>query len=164
MQLAITNHAVERFKERVGSADILTDDAVRSVIKMRVEAAFLDGTVMDHPGFPERRLIPFQVGQDTLVLALGPNDTKFPGEWAVIGVLHSREVGRKSSGATLGDTISSSMREQLLQKVLPQKSKFLVRISGGPEMYDVKDEEDLDALLARRKPKPEDVEIFERKK
>jgi hypothetical protein len=164
MQLAITNHAVERFKERVVSADALTDDAVRAVIKMRVEAAFLDGAVMDHPGFPERRLIPFQAGQDDLVLALGPNDTKFPGEWAVIGVLHSREIGRKSSGATLGDLVSDKLREQLMQKVLPQKTQFLVRIGGSSETYDVKDEEDLEALLARRKPKPEDVEIFERKK
>jgi hypothetical protein len=164
MLLAITNHAVERFKERVVSADILTDDAVRAVIKMRIEAAFLDGAVMDHPGFPERRLVPFQAGKDDLVLALGPNDTKFPGEWAVIGVLHSREVGRRSSGATLGDTVSSELREKLKQKVLQQKTKFLVRIGGSTETYDVKDEAELEGLLDRRNPSPDDVEIFERKK
>lgn len=163
MQLAITNHAVERFKERVASAEVLTDDAVRSVIRMRVSAAFAEGTVRDHPGHPERRMIPFPVGQEELILALGPNDTKFPGEWAVIGVLHAREVGKKMSGATIGDLISDSLRSKLQEKVQPKKAQFLVRI-GGAEMYDVHDKDDLDELLKRRNPRPEDVEVFERKK
>jgi hypothetical protein len=166
MQIAITNHAVERYQQRVPSVAKLDVEAVRSIIRERVEEAFEQKQVRDHPGYPKRRMVPFQVGQEKMFLALGPNDTSFPGEWAVIGVLFDREVGQKSIGTTIGDIIGESLKADLAEmvKIVP-KAKYLVRIggTGSKEVYEASDGEALKDLLERRQPKPEDVEVFERK-
>jgi hypothetical protein len=167
MNIAVTNHAVERYKERVAGADVLTTDAVRETIRHRVREAFKKGLVKDHPGHPERRMVEVVAGQDELVLALGPNDTKFPGEWAVIGVLFKRELGRKTTGATLADKIPASVWAEL-QKVVDERfPRFIVRIGHGrfqPETHDVQNDEALEELLKMRNARPQDVAIYELRK
>jgi hypothetical protein len=167
MNLAVTNHAVERYQERVPSSAKLGAEAIRSTIRSLVEEAFERKQVREHPGFPERRMIPFTVGKEQVFLALGPNDTTFPGDWAVIGVLYEREVGKTGIGATIGDTLSDATKKSLagvVAEVASTPTKYLVRI-GGPkskELYDAKDDDALVDLINRRDPNPDEVEIFER--
>ena len=166
MQIAVTNHAVERYQQRVPSVAKLDMESVRTLIREKVEEAFDTKQVKDHPGYPDRRMVPFQVGQEKMFLALGPNNTSYPGDWAVIGVLFDREVGQKSLGTTIGDIMGDALKADLAEMVrnVP-KAKYLVRIGGSTskELYEAVDGEDLKGLLARRQPKPEDVEVFERK-
>lgn len=166
MQIAVTNHAVERYQQRIPSAAKLDRESVRALIRERVEDAFEQKQVQDHPGFPERRMIPFQVGQEKMTLALGPNDTSFPGDWAVIGVLFDRETGQKGIGTTIGDAVSNSVKAELTEMVkVPPKMRYLIRIGGNAskEIYEALDGEAMRNLLARRQPRPEDVEVFERR-
>jgi len=107
-------------------------------------------------------MVQFQVGQEKLFLSLGPNTTDFPGEWAVVGVLYDREIGKSSMSATLGDLLSEETKRMLSAMVQPPKNLYLVRIRGSKEIYDVRDKQDLAEFLASRQPKPEDVELFER--
>jgi hypothetical protein len=109
MQIAIMNHAVERYRQRVPNAAKLSDEAIRKVIGELVDEAEASGSIQEHPRAPGRKMVEFLIGQERLYLALGPNDSDretFPGEWAVIGVLFARDVGQKGSGATIGDLIS----------------------------------------------------------
>jgi hypothetical protein len=114
-------------------------------------------------------MVPFTVGKEQMFFALGPNTTDFPGEWAVIGVLFDRETGQKTlgGGATLGDIVPEDVKQRISEAVQAQKSKYLVRIGGSGtkvgELYDAKNDDELEDLIHRRKPRPEDVEIFERK-
>ena len=165
MKIAVTNHAVARYQQRVPSAEKLDVESVRTIIREMIESAFRDGTVRDHPGdYPDRRMIPFTVGDDELYLALGPNETGFPGDWAVIGVLYDRELGKRSTGATIGDRLSKDQKTKLESTIKEAgKVKYLVRIGDSKEVYEAKNDEDLQELLDRRRPNPEVVEIFERK-
>jgi len=164
MLLAVTNHAVERYQQRVPSAAKLDRESIRTMIRMEVERAFETGGVRDHPGYPDRRMIPFTVGKEQMYLALGPNTTEYPGEWAVIGVLFDREVGQKSMG-TLGDVVSDAVRQKLSETVSVPKTKYLVRIggNGSKEIYEAADNDALKDLITRRQPKPDEVDIFERR-
>jgi hypothetical protein len=167
MNLAVTNHAVERYQERVPSAAKLEREAVRSTIRSLVVEAFQKKMVRDHPGYPERRMIPFVVAKEQMFLALGPNETGFPGDWAVIGVLFEREVGKTSIGMTIGESLSESTKKTLadvVAEVQATPTKYLVRIGGSKskETYDVKDDEALAELITRRDPNPGNVEVFER--
>lgn len=166
MKIAVTNHAVERYRLRVPSAAKLDDEAIRQVIREMIRTAFDNKTVRDHPGYPERRMVTFSVGQEKLYIALGPNETDYPGDWAVLGVLYDREVGQKNIGTTIGDVIPDELKKKLTETTLTsKKSRYLVRVGGGgsKEIYDVGDGEDLKKLLARRQPNPDDVEVFERR-
>lgn len=163
MQIAVTNHAVDRYQQRVPSAAKLTPDAIRTLMRRQVEEAFVSGTVKDHPGYPDRRMVPFAAGPERMFLALGPNDTGWPGEWAVIGVLFDKEIGKSSMGTTIGDIISQEVKTQLTENVKQKpKTRFLVRIKGSKEVYDAQDDVALADLLERRRPNPDEVEIFER--
>lgn len=166
IQIAVTNHAVDRYRQRVVTAAKLDNEAIRTTIRSLVDDAFDKKTVRDHPGYPHRRLIPFKVGIEQMHIALGPNETEFPGEWAVIGVLFDREVGQKSvGGATLGDIFPEEVKQSIMEaSKTPTKSKYLVRIGGSTkETYEVKDDDELEDLLHRRMPRPDDVEVFQRK-
>lgn len=167
MQVAVTNHAVERYKQRVPKADKLDNEAIRQVIRERVDEAFDQGTVRPHPGnHPDRRMIAFTVGQENVYLALGPNITDVPGEWAVIGLLFDREVGQKGIGSTIGDIVPEELKQKLAEvAATPRTVKYLVRIggTGSKEVYEASDNDALKNLLARRQPKPDEVEIFERR-
>ena len=166
MQLAITNHAVDRYRQRVVSAAKLDNESIRTMIRMEVERAFNSGEVKDHPGHPERRMIPFMVGQEKLYIALGPNETDRPGEWAVIGVLFDRDIGPKSTGVTLGDIMPNDVKQRLTEAAAaPKKARYLIRIGGSnsKEIYEAYDNDALKSLLARRQPDPDDVEFFERR-
>lgn len=166
MQIAVTDHAVQRYQQRVVSAENLDRESVRTVIREMVRTAFTNNTVRDHPGYPDRRMVPFTVGKQEFFLALGPNDTKFPGDWAVIGVLHDRELGKQGMGTTIGDLIPETVKQQLQEQVNEQpESNFLVRLGGAKsaEVYDCKDEKAVEDLLRRRRPNDlTRVEIFER--
>ena len=119
MQIAITNHAVERYRQRVPNAAKLDDDAIRRVIRELVDEASVGGSIQKHPGYPDRRMVVFHMGPEKFYLALGPNESDrelFPGEWAVIGLLFSREVGQRGTGATIGDKVSDELRQQLTER------------------------------------------------
>jgi len=166
MQLAITNHAVERYKLRVPNASKLEDNVVRRIIHKEVEEADADGRIKPHPGYPDRRMVSFTAGKENMFLALGPNNTGVPGEWAVIGVLFDRELGKNGIGATLGDAVSEEMKKQIADAITaPRTTQYLIRIggAGSKEIYDARDDQELGDLLNRRHPRPEDVEIFERR-
>lgn len=166
MNIAVTNHAVERYQERVESAAKLDKEAVRTIIRILVEEALANGTVQDHPEYSARRVIPFGAGGDQLFLSIGPNETSYPGDIAVIGVQYEKElgIGKSSIGATLGDIVPAETKKNLAEVVkTPVKNKYIVRVGGKSETYDVKDDEDLVDFLQRRRPNPDDVEVFERK-
>jgi hypothetical protein len=165
MQVAVTNHAVERYQQRVASAEKLDEDSIRTVIRGMVESAFNNGSIQDFPGNSKQRLIPFSVGPDRLNIALGPNRTDYPGQWAVISILYDREIGKGGTGVTLGDTLSDEKKLELASQTKAKKARYLVRI-GGPtskEIYEASDGGDLKDLLSRRQPKPDEVEVFERR-
>jgi hypothetical protein len=165
VQVAVTNHAVERYRLRVVSAAKLDDEGIRTTIRNLVEDAFERQLVRDHPGYPKRRMVPFKVGIEQMFLALGPNETEFPGDWAVIGVLFDRETGQKSIGTTVGELIPEELKQSIMESSkTPTKAKYLVRIGGtGKEIYEAKDDDALGELLQRRAPRPDEVEVFERK-
>lgn len=164
-QVAVTNHAVERYRQRVVSANKLDEESARTIIRDMVDAAFQKGSIQDHPDNQRQRLIPFTVGSDRLNLVLGPNSTDYPGEWAVVSVLYDREIGRGGTGVTLGDVLSDEKKQELVAQTKAKKARYLVRIGGASskEIYEAADGSELKDLIARRQPRPADVEVFERR-
>lgn len=165
MQVAVTNHAVERYRQRVASANKLDEESARTVIRDMVLDAFDHGAMQNHPENQKQRLIPFTNGSDKLNLVLGPNSTDYPGEWAVVSVLYDREIGKGSTGVTLGDVTPEAKKQELAAQTKAKKSRYLVRVGGeaSKELYFVADGDELKNLLSRRQPKPDEVEVFERR-
>jgi hypothetical protein len=165
MEVAVTNHAVDRYQKRVRGTEKIERETLREMIRELVSRSFESGLVVEHPGHPERRMVPFEAGGEKLVLALGPNTTTFPGRWAVIGVLYEREVGKTSTGAVIGDVVSEELKQRLAEEVTrtgPSRPRFLVRIPSTKETYEAADYNGLFDLLHRRRPDPSDVEVYER--
>jgi len=164
MKIAVTVHAVKRYKERVQGADVMTDESVREVVREKVEAGFRDGLVRDHPTEPERRIIPFQAGLDMLFFSIGPNTSEtIVADLAVIGVLYEKELGgKKSTGLVLGD-VNPKLKEVQLPKKNPPR--FILQIDHGGdntiETYRLKDRKEVLELLERRRPDPEQVLVYE---
>lgn len=156
MKIAVTNHAVDRYRERVPGAADLEDESVRDVIRDRIEAAFRAGMVKDHPTEAQRRIIPFKAGDSMLYFSIGPNTTKILADFAVIGVLYEKELGRVGMGVTL-ETVAPGLRK--MTPAAPAPPEYIVRI--GIESYDARDDDELQKLLRRRNPNPRDVLLYE---
>jgi hypothetical protein len=159
MRIAVTDHAVTRYKERVPGADVLEDETVRSIVREKVEEGFRDGLVRDHPTHHDRRIIPFKAGQSILYFSLGPNkSTTIRADLAVIGVLFEKELGKQDLGVTLGDV-------QPLDIVIPKKRppRFMVQVGAkeAEELYRIEDEKGLEELFERRRPEPDSVLVYE---
>jgi hypothetical protein len=165
MRIAVTNHAVERYQERVPGASKLNAEAVRNIIRSLYVEAVENNTTREHPGYPDRAMVPFSAGREQMFLAVGPNKTKFPGDIAVLGVLYDREVGR-SGVASIGDHLSEETKQKLAQFQVIKRTKFLIRINRSTrtpkEVYDALDEEELECVLKNRAPDLNEVEIFQR--
>lgn len=151
-RVAVTNHAVDRYQERVDGAKDFDKESVRSIIRDLVAQGFESGTVLPHPTEAERRIIPFKSGASVLYLSIGPNTTTFEAEFAVIGVLFEKEVtmGKIEMGITLEDVASEA-----LSKVKPTKRSppaWIVFVGEGDvEMYEARTLEEVLDLLADRK-------------
>lgn len=163
MKIAVTNHAVVRYKERVQGAEDMEDETVRDVVREKILAGFKDGLVRDHPTEKERRIIPFKAGQDILYFSVGPNKSAtIAADLAVIGVLYDKELGGKvSTGVTLED-VAPSIKSLAIQPRRPPQ--FVVQIGEGVEsveVYKAEDLTELQSLLQRRQPDPEQVLIYE---
>ena len=163
MKVAITDHAVTRYVERVQGAKDLSTDSVRMVIQELIDEAFATGNVRNHPSEGGRKIVPFKSGNANLYLSLGPNETRFPGDFAVIGVVFDRELGGVGGmGVKLGELAPALKAIQpKVQTLSDDTAKFIVRI--GTESYDVKDDADLKDLLHRRQPRPDQVTVYQRK-
>jgi hypothetical protein len=169
MKIAVTDHAVDRYRERVQGAENLEDESVRDVIREKVQQGFKEGLVRPHPTEVERRVIPFKAGPSVLYFAVGPNKTSFPADWAVISVLYDKEVGgKKEIDVTVGD-VAPSLKGFKIDP--PKPPRYLIVIGPSPhigdvtqtiiEQYQVKDEQELEALLDRRRPTLDEVFVYE---
>lgn len=154
MRIAVTNHAVDRYRERVPWAEGLMDESVRDIIRDRVSEGFENMMVREHPTVPDRRIIPFKAGSSILYFSLGPNTTRVAADVAVIGVLYEKELGRTDLGITLGQALP----ELTTIEVRRHAPDYLVRI--GLESYEVYDDLELKDLLQRRQPNPRDVRLY----
>lgn len=161
MRIAVTTHAVIRYKERVPGADCMEDETVRDIIREKVDLGFKDGLVRDHPTERDRRIIPFKAGQSILYFSIGPNKSvTIQADLAVIGVLYDKDLGKVEMGPTLGDALPELKDIQVESKGHP---RFIVQIGSADsvESYRVQDGEELKALLLRRRPNPGDVLLYE---
>lgn len=159
MRVAVTAHAVERFRLRVEGAQGFEDESIRSIIRGLVESGFAEGLVRPHPLEKDRRIIPFQSGKSVLYLSIGPNTTTFVADIAVITVLYERDLspGKVELGVFLGD-VSPGLSEKA-QEEAPQ-FLLVMLLQGWTETYPAKDEQALQALLERRKPKTNEYLVY----
>lgn len=105
MRTAVTNHAVDRYKDRVDGAKGFNRESIRERIREIVEEGFREKAVRDHPTERDRRIIPFKSGESILFLSIGPNTTTFEADLAVISVLFERELtgGRQGGFGSIED-------------------------------------------------------------
>lgn len=105
--IAVTNHAVDRYRERVDGAKVLDKESARSIIRKLVEEGFTTGSVSENPHYRGRMMVPFVSGKSVLYLSIGDNNTSHDGELAVIGVLYEHETtgGKIGTGATIEDAL-----------------------------------------------------------
>lgn len=157
MKIAVTNHAVQRFQERVEGVSSFDDESIRKIIRTLVELGFEEEVVRPHPRHFDRRIIPFSSGPSILYLSLGPNLTTFEGEFSVIGVLFERELsdGKVGLDVTVGDT------NPILATIAPAQrvSRFVVTVGAGKsiERYDIGGVRELKKFLERRVAGPVNV-------
>jgi hypothetical protein len=157
MKVAVTNHAVDRYVDRVEGAKGFEREAVRESIRKIVEDGFAEGMVRPHPLEEDRRVVPFKSGESILYLSLGPNNTSFlDADLAVISVLFEHELtsGKVGMGVRLEDI--SNLGQMKVSKKVP---RFVVHI--GIEEYKVMTVEDLQLFLAEKK--GQDVKVYELK-
>jgi hypothetical protein len=161
-KVAVTDHAVDQYRERVEGAKELTKESIRDLIRKHVAQGFATKTVKEHPTESKKRIISFVVGSNTLWISIGPNETSFPGDIAAITVMFETEMhGRKGMGVTLGDALPA-LRELHVLQPAPVIPRYIVRIgTGGSESYDIEGDEELQDLLDRREPDPRSVFIYE---
>jgi hypothetical protein len=161
MNISVTNHAVDRYLERVESAKGFYRESVREQVRRIVEDGFTEGAVRPHPQDSNKRIIPFRSGPSILYLSIGPDTTGRGGDLSVISVLFEHEVttGKVGIGLTLGDLFP----QLELKAAPPQHPRYLLFI--GPvattaERYVFKDEEELRRIIDTRKPKVDEVAIY----
>ena len=143
MKIAVTNHAVQRYQERVEGAREFDSESVRRLVRDLVKEGFRTGAVRPHPHISERRIIPFTSGKSVLYLSVGPNTTTFKADLSVIGVLFEREVtgGKQGMGVTLGDVVQRTPTEP------QQRPLFIATISGDGYFYKIQNENELLVFL-----------------
>ena len=100
-----------------------------------------------------------------LFFSIGPNTSEtVVADLAVIGVLYDKELGggKRSTGVTLGD-VAPALKDVPKSKKSPPR--FIVQIDHGGEdtieTYKLKEQKDVEELLERRKPDPEQVLVYE---
>ena len=153
MRTAVTNHAVDRYRDRVDGAKGFERESIRDRIRELVEEGFKENAVRDHPTEQDRRIIPFKSGESILFLSIGPNTTTFDADLAVISVLFERELteGRKGGFGTLEE-----VAPQLKELKVENRWALLVVFVGGPdsiEYYKFSSREELHQWAQQRKPK-----------
>jgi hypothetical protein len=162
MKVAVTNHAVDRYLERVDGARGFHRESVRDQIRRIVEEGFDLGFVRDHPLDSDRRVIPFRSGDTLLFLSIGPNTTSYEADLAVIGVLYEKELsyGKVGMGLRLGD-LFPELQDRPLQEKKPQYLLLVGPVESTIERYFVASESDLREIVNTRKPKVEEVTIYQ---
>lgn len=164
MKIAVTNHAVIRYKERVPGADVLEDESVRDVVREKIENGFTEGLVRYHPTVRERRIIPFKAGEQMLYFSIGPNkaSSTYFAHLAVIGVLYDRELsdGKVGMGVTIEDA-NAELRDLIIAQQGPPQFILQVGNSDSIEVYRAKETQELKALLLRRRPDVGQVLVYE---
>jgi hypothetical protein len=161
MKIAVTNHAVDRYRERVSGADGFQKESIRAEIRHIVNEGLEHGLVREHPLDHERRIIPFRSAESVLFLSIGPNTTDYEADLAVIGVLYEKEVstGKIGLGVQLGDIYPELKKV----KVTSDSPKFLLFIGPVKETIDryyANDVEELRQTLDHRKPEPHRTTIY----
>lgn len=163
MNISVTNHAVDRYLERVESAKGFYRESVREQVRRIVEDGFSEGAVRPHPQDPNKRIIPFRSGPSILYLSIGPDTTGRGGDLSVISVLYEHEIttGKAGMGVTLGDLFPSELSRQV--KKLQPKYILLVgdTVEDWTERYWCKDEEELRRIIETRKPRVDEVAIYQ---
>jgi hypothetical protein len=146
--VAITNHAVDRYLERVSGAKGFERESVREMIRKLVEDGFNLHQVRPHPTERNRRIIPFKSGKSILYLSIGPNTTTFKdADIAVISVLFEHEVtdGKAGLDVSLGDKIAPLPNGILMRH--PPKYAVFVGEEPMVEVYRFKTLEEIDQLI-----------------
>lgn len=161
MKIAVTNHAVDRYRERVAGADGFQKESIRAEIRHIVNEGFEHGLVREHPLDAERRIIPFRSSESVLFLSIGPNTTDYEADLAVIGVLYEKEVssGRVGIGVRLGD-IYPELKTAEVASDSPKFLLFIGPVKESIEKYHAVDVEELRKILDNRKPPPHLTTIY----
>lgn len=172
MKIAVTSHAVDRYRERVEGAKGFNDESLREIIRDIVRKGFDMGMVRPHTTEKSRRIIPFQSGDSVLYLSIGNNTTNYPADLAVIGVLYEKEVtpGKVTMGVTLGDVLPELKNAKRRIEVgeegnnrgtTPRFLLFIGPVDKTIDQYRAANVQELRRILHTRKPKPEEVSIYQ---
>lgn len=159
MRAAVTNHAVDRYRDRVGGAKGFNRESIRERIREIVEEGFRENAVRDHPTEKDRRIIPFKSGESILYLSIGHNNTTFEADLAVISVLYERELtgGVKGGFGTL-EEVAPQLKEMKIEERWPS----IIVLVGEPdsiEWYKFSSREELQTWAQQRK--PERIAVYE---
>ena len=92
MKVAVTNHAVDRYRKLVAGASGFYRESIREQIRLIVENGFTEGVLQEHPTEKERNVVPFRSGDTILFLSIGPNTTNVKADISVISVLTNAEA------------------------------------------------------------------------
>ena len=152
MRTAVTNHAVDRYRDRVDGANGFERESIRDRIREIVEEGFRENAVREHPTERDRRIIPFKSGESILFLSIGPNTTTFDADLAVISVLYERELteGKKGGFGTL-DEVAPQLKDVKVEK----RWYPLIVFVGDPdsiEYYKFTSREELQKWAVQRNP------------
>lgn len=171
MKLAITDHAVDRFIERVRGAEKMKREEVRDRIRLLIMAAGQSGEAHKSATDPDQRLIPFKDSEgNELSICIGKNTTGFPGDVAVISILTGKPKEIPSRpfveplAVKLGDKFPQL--KELVSKPTPEPasqthwSKFIMHLKETPGLFYLKSEEELIEMLTKLKLKPEQVSLY----
>lgn len=157
MRIAITDHAVQRFQERVEGAGSFDADSVRELIRNLVLEGFREGAVRGHPQHYGKRIVPFTSGPSVLYLSLGPNETSVPADFAVVNVMFEKELGGKIEiGATLGDAFPTITKMDVTKRA--PRFIAVLRRDGVEDHYDIGGVRELRRAL---KDSAESVQVYE---
>jgi hypothetical protein len=161
MRIAVTKHAVDRFRERVEGAKGFQEESIRRQVRKIVEDGLRLGVVKDHPLVANRRVVPFKSGETVLFLSIGPNTTDYEAEMAVIGVLFEKEVseGKVGLGIQLGD-LFPALQGMRIGERKPRFIVFVGPVGTTVEKYLVENEKELRSILNTRAPKHDEVSLY----
>ncbi len=176
MKLAITDHAVDRFIERVRGAERLSRESARDRIRLIVADAVRRDELRQHTADPDQKLCPFLDSEgNVLEICIGRNTTGFPGDFAVISILVGKQKTTPSRpfveplAVKLGDKfpqlkelISQPAAPVVVKKPPPVESYKFIMWSKPPkeDVFYIADEKELIETLTKHKLKPEQVTLF----
>lgn len=152
MNLAITEHAVSRYTERVRGAQGVDKEEIRDAIRHHIEVADAKGLIKDHPTSPDQKLAPFNVNGEVFYACIAPNTTNYPGDKAVVSVIQSREHPEIRPLALGGYSDTKA------------EYKFIVQVRETGEVYPATDDVAVLDILKLKSLKPEQVQLYEKHK